>query len=168
MLKVHYIVLMPYLANKNYKYLVLEIGTVTAGKLTFIHRKKESLTAFNTICYPSLNGVPFGFFQGKEEEQFANRALDNGIQLWGLDFENYNSALYILDELYSMSKKTPAISESYKKAYQFAVTEYQKDRVRKSYNLPGSLLRSEAIKSFFEIAATNARARSIIAEQIAS
>lgn len=160
--------IIPYLTSTYYKYFALEIGPVAADKLTSIHHKKASLNAFNTYYYPFLNGVPFGFFQGKEEEQFSNRALEHGFQLWGLDFENYNSTLYILNELYILSKKTPAISESYKKAYQFALAEYQKDRASKSYNLPANLLRSEAIKSFFDMVAANKQARIIIAEQIAS
>jgi hypothetical protein len=143
--------IMPFLKNSGYKYLAVEIGSESAKKLTSIYRNKESLRTFNTKYYKYFGGGPFGFFDGKEEEVLLDSALNNGLSLWGIDFENYDASLFILDELYNQSNKDKAIKDAYQKAYDFVIKEYANKKNNKNYPLQNNLLNSILIKSFFNL-----------------
>ncbi|OWK70687.1 hypothetical protein [Pedobacter sp. AJM] len=160
--------IIPFLKSSGYQNLALEIGPFSAEKIRAMYQNKQTITDFNTRYDSDVKGSPFGFFEGKEEEQFSNQAFRNGFRLWGLDFENYNAALFILDELYSLSKKSSELDRSYQAARHIVIAEYAKDRKDQTYNLPGNLLHAATVQAFFKRVATTPQARYIISQQLRS
>ena len=160
--------ILPLLKNCGYKNFALEIGPVSSEKISSIYLRKQTITDFNTKYYKYIDGSPFGFFDGKEEERFSNQAFKNGFKVWGLDFENYNAPLFILDQLYETSKKSNELNRLYELSHQAIIDEYAKDKIEKKYNLATNLLNSVPIKSFFEMVSTNSKAKYIIDQQILS
>jgi len=158
----------PLLKSSGYRHLALEIGPVAATKLTAVYRSSEGLAALNTKYFQYLNGAPFGFFEGKEEEWFSNRAFENGFDVWGIDFENYNASLFIIDELFEQSRKSSELSEMYNNSRRLIIDAYKRDRSEKKHQLATTLLNSEPIKSFFNKVSTTSKLREIIRQQILS
>ena len=158
----------PFLKSCGYNNLALEIGPVAAMKLNSLYRSRKGLAAFNTKYFQYLSGAPFGFFEGREEERFSNRAFENGLKIWGIDFENYNASLFIIDELYGQSKKSSDLDEMYKNSRLVIIDGYERDRSEKKHHLATTLLHSESIKSFFDKVSTSPKIREIIRQQILS
>ena len=143
--------LMPFLKASNYKNLAVEIGPASARKLISIYEKKESLNVFNTRYAKYLGRGPLGFFDGLDEELLLKGAMNNGMKLWGIDFENYNASLFILDELYQHSSKDKQIKAAYENAWKFVVSEYAQDKVSKKYPLTSNFLSSPQIRTYFSL-----------------
>lgn len=158
----------PFLKSCGYNNLALEIGPIAAMKLNSLYRSRKGLTAFNTKYFQYLNGAPFGFFEGREEERFSNRAFENGLKIWGIDFENYNASLFIIDELYEQSKKSSELDEMYKNSRLVIIDGYERDKIEKKHHLATILLNSESIRSFFNKVSTSHKIREIIRQQILS
>lgn len=154
--------IMPFLKNSGYKYFAVEIGPEAAKTLTSIYHKKESLKAFNTEYIINMVEGPFGFFDGKDEEVLLDSALNNGLSLWGIDFENYNASLFILDELYNQSDKDKAITDAYQKAYEYVIKGYANKKNNINYSLQNNLLNSILIKSFFNLLPDKEATRKLI------
>lgn len=143
--------LMPDLRADGYQFFATEIGPVSAKKLTSIRQHKQSLWEFNSRYAKYFGGGPFGFFDGKEEELFLNAAVNNGIALWGIDFENYNAPLFLLDELYNSSDKNRSTEQAYNNAYRFVINEYAKAKVNSKYPVCSHMLNSTVINAFFNL-----------------
>lgn len=158
----------PFLKDCGYHNFALEIGPVAAEKLSSLYHSGEGLTDFNTKNHSFLNGAPFGFFEGREEEQFSNKAFENEFNVWGIDFENYNASLFILEALYERSKKTQELDGMYKSARQVIIDGYEKDRIEKKHGLATTLLNSAPIRLFFDRVSKDAKTREIIRQQLLS
>eukprot|EP01133_Synstelium_polycarpum_P011738 gene11738-13698_t len=143
--------LMPFLKNNGYRNFAVEIGSSAADKLSYIYHHKGSLMEFNSKYYKYFNSGPFGFFDGKEEEVFLNSALNNGLKLWGIDYENHGAPLYILDELYAKGSKNMALKQAYQQARTYVIQEYAKDSTLKKHLVYAKMLESSEIKSFFKL-----------------
>jgi hypothetical protein len=143
--------IMPFLKENDYRHFAVEIGPASASKLTSIYKKKESLSVFNNRYAKYLGRGPFGFFDGQDEELLLKGALNNGINLWGIDFENYNASLFILDELFQRSSRDKQIKVAYEDARKYVINEYALDKVTKKYPLCANFLSSSLIKRFFSL-----------------
>lgn len=143
--------IMPFLKESDYRHFAVEIGPASARKLTSIYEKKESLGVFNSRYAKYVGGGPFGFFDGQDEELLLKAAMNNSMKLWGIDFENYNASLFILDELYQRSSRDKQIKEAFEDARKYVINEYALDKVTKKYPLCANFLSSSLIKRFFSL-----------------
>lgn len=84
------------------------------------------------------------------------------LSLWGIDFENYNASLFILDELYNQSDKDKAITDAYQKAYEYVIKGYANKKNNINYSLQNNLLNSILIKSFFNLLPDKEATRKLI------
>ncbi|TDO23831.1 hypothetical protein [Pedobacter duraquae] len=158
----------PFLKTSGYDNLALEIGPIAARKLHSLYLNKQGLIDFNSKYFKHVQGAPFGFFNGKEEERFSNKAFEEGFNIWGIDFENYNSSLFILDELFDQSKKSTELDDLYKKCQQVIVDSYKKDKADNTHILATTLINSEPIKAFFKKVNTGPKIAEIIRQQVLS
>lgn len=143
--------IMPFLKESDYRHFAVEIGPASARKLTSIYKNRESLGVFNSRYAKYLGRGPFGFFDGQDEEVLLNKAMDNGIKLCGIDFENYNATLFIMDELYQQSSRDKQVKVAYEDARKYVINEYAMDKVTKNYPLCVNFLSSSIIKHFFSL-----------------
>ncbi|RZJ63935.1 MAG: hypothetical protein EOO45_19745 [Flavobacterium sp.] len=158
----------PFLKRLGYNNLALEIGPIAATKLRSLYDGKNGLGGFNSKDFKYINGAPFGFFGGREEERFSDCAFENGFQIWGIDFENYNASLFLIDELYRQSKKGPELDKMYATCRQVIIDAYHQDRKDKRHQLASTLLRSKAMEAFFKKAARSPGRRELFGQQILS
>lgn len=156
--------ILPFLKENKYRHFAVEIGPASARKLASVYKKKESLAAFNSHYAKYVGRGPFGFFDGLDEELILKEALSNDIKLWGIDFENYNSSLFILDELYQQSSGNNEIKAAYEDARKFVINEYALDKVVKKYPLCTNLLSSVRIKHFFSLVEKTPESKWLIAQ----
>lgn len=156
-------ILIPFLKKEEFNNYVAEIGPLAAKKIEELVKEKKLLKGFNLEYSNYIIGSPFGFFGTIEEEETLKRVVESNINIWGVDFENYNSYLYIFDLLLTNSNNSKDIKEKYKKIYDYTISEYQKGDNGFNAELTGNLLKSEKLEDYLN-AVNNSKNRIIIDE----
>lgn len=144
--------LLPLFKKNGYNHYVTEIGPIAAKKLINLNQNSISLKAYNSKYSSQINLPPFGFFSTKEEEITLQQLHKNGINLSGIDFENYGSYLALIDELYLNSYKGKISKNLYNDVYSLVETEYKKGDNNFNPDLMKSLLNSNKLKHFLHLA----------------
>ncbi len=144
--------LLPLFKKNGYNHYVTEIGPIAAKKLINLNQNLVSLKAYNSKYSSQINLPPFGFFSTKEEEITLQQLHKNGINLSGIDFENYGSYLALIDELYQNSYKGKISKNLYNDVYSLVETEYKKGDNNFNPDLMKSLLNSNKLKHFLHLA----------------
>lgn len=155
--------LVPFLKKQGFNNYVAEVGPLAAKKLEELGKQKKLLEKFNRKYSDYIVGAPFGFFGTVEEGKTLNQIVDYGINIWGVDFENYNSYLFILDLLLENSNKSKLIHEKYKEANNYIKSEYKKGKNGFNPELAKNLLKSKELESYFN-AVNNPKNRIVINE----
>ena len=157
--------IIPILAKENYKYFVAEIGPNSASKISNIIKENKSLYEFNSQVNDLVGEVPVPFFDGKEDEDFLKSALDKGFELWGIDQEYLTSQIFLIDEIYNLSKNKSGLYTSYKKAKNYLIEETKKGIENNKYKLLTELSNSSIVNKFFNnTESTNRRIQKIISD----
>lgn len=155
--------IIPSLAAANYKYFAAEIGPNSATKITNVMAEKGSLYDFNTEIYRLIGDIPVPFFDGKEDEVFLKNALNSGLAIWGIDQEFLTAQVFLIDEIFELSKNKTEIRSSYKKVktYLIETSQYENN----DPNLFTKFTNSTLINQFFESTdPDNADVQKIIAD----
>lgn len=142
--------LLPHLAIQGYKNFVVEVGPKSTERMVTEIKEKGQLYDFNSKYFMETRGVPFVFFDGKEDETFLKTALKNNFKLWGIDQEFLYSYAFFFDQIYDLSKNKAQIAPFYKEAKSFLLEEFKKYAEEDGYKMFDRLLNNEKIKSFFE------------------
>ncbi|RQO74809.1 hypothetical protein DBR43_05350 [Pedobacter sp. KBW06] len=161
--------LLPHLSMQGYKNFVVEAGPKSVERMTTEIKEKGQLYDFNSKYFKETWGVPFVFFDGKEDETFLKTAIKNNFKLWGIDQEFLYSYSFLFDQMYELSKNKAQISPFYKTAKSFLLGEFKKSAASDDYKMFDRLLNNQEIKAFFEKAGSgNAAIKTIIASIIKS
>lgn len=158
--------IIPILAKENYKYFVAEIGPNSATKISDIIKENKSLYEFNSKTYNLVGEVPVPFFDGKEDEAFLKSALDKGFELWGIDQEYLTSHVFLIDEIYKLSKNKTELYDFYHQAKDFIIIETKKywDKYT-NCKLFTELSNSSIVNHFFQnTEPTNSKVQKIISD----
>lgn len=140
--------LIPFFKESGYNHYITEIGPIAAKKLTELAKSPFSLKEYYTKYSSQINLPPFGFFSTREEEKTLQQLKKYNIGLCGIDFENYGSYLFLIDELYKNSDKEKISKDLYNKVYYFVESEYKKGKDNYNPNLMSHLLASKELKEF--------------------
>ncbi|QES91047.1 hypothetical protein [Rhizosphaericola mali] len=155
--------LIPFLKKNGFNNYVAEIGPLAAKKLTKLATQKDSIKSFNKKYSNYIIGSPFGFFGTKEEAKTLTQVVNNNIAIWGVDFENYNSYLYLLDLLLKNSSNSQYIKEKYHEIYNYTASEYKNGKNGFNPKLTEHLLKSEKLNNYLK-AVSNKKNKEIIRE----
>lgn len=120
-----------------------EIGPNAAKELEQLSQQKMTLGNFNSKYSQFVEYAPFGFFGTKEEEKTLNQINKFNIQLSGIDFENYSSYLFLLDEIYKNANKDKVSNQLYDEVRDYIISEYCKGKNGYSPVLTKNLLDSK-------------------------
>ncbi|WP_166962271.1 hypothetical protein [Yeosuana marina] len=142
--------LIPELKDSGYKYFAVETGPHSAKKITDIIETKESLFDFNAQFHSTYKSIPFPFFDGIKDEVFLKKALKKDFVFWGIDQEYLSSHLFLIDDIYDISKNKNDINVLYLKAKQYIENEFKKYKENEGYGMFNNLLKSEIINTFFK------------------
>ena len=156
--------IIPILAKENYKYFVAEIGSNSANIISDIIKKDTSLYEFNSKTYNLVGEIPVPFFDGKEDEVFLKKALNSGFELWGIDQEYLTSQVFLIDEIYKLSKNKTELYDFYNQAKNLIIIETKKywDKYT-NYKLFTELSNSPIVSQFFnKTESTNIEVQNII------
>lgn len=157
--------IIPILANHNYKYFVAEIGPNSATKITSLIKSGKSLYNFNTKVNDYVGEIPVPFFEGKEDEIFFKNAINNGFEFWGIDQEYLTAQIFLIDEIYNLSKNKSSLESSYNKAKAYLIRETKKGVQDYKYELFTELLKSSVVNKFFKNTdTTNLKSQKIITD----
>lgn len=157
--------IIPILANQNYKYFVAEIGPNSATKIASLIKLGKSLYNFNTEVNDFVGEIPVPFFDGKEDESFLKNAINNGFELWGIDQEYLTAQIFLIDEMYNLSKNKSSLESSYKEAKVYLTNETKKSMLNDDYKLFTELLKSSIVNQFFKKTdTTNLKIQKIITD----
>ncbi|MDV2446413.1 hypothetical protein CMU93_02730 [Elizabethkingia anophelis] len=140
--------LIPLFKENGYNHYITEIGPIAAKKLTELAKSPFSLKEYYTKYSSQINLPPFGFFSTREEEKTLQQLKKYNIGLCGIDFENYGSYLFLIDELYKNSEKGKVSKDLYSKVYSFVESEYKNGKDNYNPNLMSHLLASKELKEF--------------------
>lgn len=159
-------VLLSELHNLDYKYFLTEHGRYGMDFLLEEANKDSTIVSgickINTREYERLNEYPFPFLTGIEDAQFVATALKNGYQIYGIDQEFFYSYPFLFDKLFNKSNKSESIKYSYQAALTFLYEQYQNDATEKDYPICKNLLKSEIIRSFFDLLRTDAYSQKVV------
>ena len=144
--------LIPLFKEYGYNHYVTEIGPIAAKKLIELNENSTPLKSYYSKYSSQINLPPFGFFSTKEEEKTIQQLNKYGINLYGIDFENYASYLSLIDELYQNSDKGKISKNLYNKVYSFVESEYRKGKNNFNPDLMNKLLNSNELKEFLFLA----------------
>lgn len=143
--------LIPFFKENGYDHYLTEIGPVSSKKLLELSENSSSLRSYHSK-YLSQTGIPpFGFFRTKEEEKTLQQLKKYHINLSGIDFENYASYLFLIDELYKNSDKEKVSADLYHKVYTLIKSEYKKGKNNFNPDLMNTLLHSNELKTFLTL-----------------
>lgn len=142
--------LIPILKNNNFTNYVTEIGPNAANKLKQLDKQNIMLGDFNTDYSAFVGAAPFGFFGTKEEEITLKKIKEFNIDLLGIDFENYNSYIFLIDEIYKNSNKNKKIESLYTEVRRLMILEYERDKKGYSPILAKNILESEKFIIFLK------------------
>lgn len=157
--------IIPALSNQNYKYFIAEIGPNSATQITDRLSQEVSLYSFNTEINDLVGEIPVPFFDGKEDEVFLKRALNNGFEIWGIDQEYFTAQVFLIDEIYDLSSNKAALQNSYESVKDYLIKETKKGVQEERYKLFTELSSSPLVKDFFESTdATNLKVQKIISD----
>lgn len=144
--------LVPLFKEKGYNHYVTEVGPVAAQKLMELNQDSISLKSYYSKYSSQLNLAPFGFFGTVEENKTLKELGKYGINLCGIDFENYASYLAIIDIIYAQSDKGKISENLYKNVYSSLESEYKKGGNNFNPDLMNMLLNSDKLKEFLFLA----------------
>lgn len=147
--------LIPILKTNGFNNYVTEIGPNAAKELEQLRQQKIALGEFNRKYSQYVKYAPFGFFGTKEEEETLQQLNKFRIHLSGIDFENYSSYLFLLDEIYKKADKDKVSKQLYSDVRNFIISEYAKAKDGYSPVLTKNLLGSENLISFLTQAENN-------------
>lgn len=153
--------LIPTLKRNGFNNYATEIGPIAANKLEQLSRQKIHLKDFNSKYSQYVKSAPFGFFGTKEEEETLQQINRFNIYLLGIDFENYSSYLFLVDEIYKNANKEKVSEQLYKEVRDFIISEYSKGKNGYNPDLTKNLLGSKNLTSFLK-QAENSYTRSLI------
>src|SRR5690606_5479414 len=117
--------LVPYFKESGYRHYVTEIGPIAARKLAELKRDSLALKSYYAKYVAQTNLAPFGFFGTEGEEKTVEQLQEYGINLCGIDFENYASYLCLIDEIYKNADEGKVPERLYNRVYSIAVSAYQ-------------------------------------------
>ncbi len=143
--------LIPFFKESGYHYYLTEIGPVSANKLMEI-RDRSSLKNLYLKYSSQTNLSPFGFFSTVEEIKTLHQLQKYDITLCGIDFENYASYLFLIDELYKNSDKGKISKNLYEKIYAFLKSEYGNGKNNFNPDLMNNLQHSKELTEFLSLA----------------
>ena len=153
--------LIPHFKKNGYNNYVTEIGPIAADKLTELKQKKASLKSYYQKYLSQTGLSPFGFFSTYEEERTLKQLNAYNVKLWGIDFENYASYLFLIDEIYERANKKKVPEQLYNTVYSLAVSTYKQGKNGFNPDLMDSLLQSPDVRKFLTLS-ENKRNTSII------
>ncbi len=157
--------IIPILSTQNYKYFVAEIGPNSATKITNEIMTKTSLFDFNTETNNLVGEIPVPFFDGKEDEFFLINALNQGLEIWGIDQEYSTSQIFLIDEIYSLSNNKSELHSAYIETKEYLIRETIKGEQNRSYKLFTELSNSLIVNQFFKkTEITNTKTQKIISD----
>lgn len=142
-------VLLPVLSESSFKHFALEIGRNSAEVMVGEIEKKGSIYELNTKINNLVGEVPIPFFDGKEDERFLKTALEKGFTIWGIDQEYLTSQVFLIDEIFRLSKSNQTTKPLYEKAKSYLIEETKKGRENRKYPLFTNLMNSKEIESYF-------------------
>lgn len=142
--------LLPILSSNDFKNFVIEVGPNSSEKMINVLKAEKSLYDFNNKFYQNYKDVPLPFFDGKKDELFLKTAVDLEFKIWGIDQEFQSAQLFLIDEIYKLSKNKKLIKSSFKTAKQYLSAEFKKNNEQEYYPMFTNLLQSKILKTFFE------------------
>lgn len=140
--------LIPSFKENGYDHYLTEIGPMSAKKLLELAKISTSLRSYYPKYLSQTDMPPFGFFRTVEEEQTLQQLKKYNITLSGIDFENYSSYLFLIDEIYKNSDKKKVSVDLYNKLYRLTGSEYKKGKNNFNPELMNNLLQSNELKTF--------------------
>ncbi|HPK10616.1 MAG TPA: hypothetical protein PK246_09810 [Saprospiraceae bacterium] len=144
--------ILPELAEMEFKYFCLEIGPESTKILKEICSKvpnvQSALFKFYSDYYVKVKDKPIPFFEGKEDADFLQSALENNFSLFGIDQEYYSSTLLLLDKLKSLDNGFSS-ELIYDRACQYVREEQLKSKENKNYPMTENFLNSSILQDFF-------------------
>jgi len=147
--------LLPILANDGFKYFAVEIGPNSANKLVSEIHEKGQLYDFNTEYFKLSGEIPIPFFEGKEDEIFLKTALNQNLQVWGIDQEYLNAQFFLFKEILNLSNNQEEMKKYYKPAHNYMLTEFKKYWTDEDYKIFENYQKSVEIDAFFKSADPN-------------
>lgn len=153
--------LIPLLKQHGYNHYVAEIGPIAEKKLSDLSEDLPSLRLIHKKFTARTNLPPFGFF-GTEEELITLQQLKKyDMNLCGIDFENYASYLFLIEELYRNADQGSISKHQYADVCKLVESAYAKGVNNFNPNLMDNLLQDKDFESFLS-KATNHLNASII------
>ncbi|MDP5229558.1 MAG: hypothetical protein NWQ38_04140, partial [Cellulophaga sp.] len=157
--------IIPLLAKHNYSHFVAEIGPSSAAKITTLIQNNQSLYNFNTEVYDLVGEIPIPFLDGKEDEVFLKKAINNGFEFWGIDQEYMTAQVFLIDEIYNLSENKSALRTLYSAVKKYLISETKMAMQNDSYHLFTELSNSTLVNEFFKSTdITNLKVQKIIAD----
>lgn len=155
--------MIPILKSHGFNNYMTEIGPIAANELEQIGGQNLLLKTFNGKYAPYLNGggAPFGFFGTNEEEVTLKQLNKFNINLLGIDFENYNSYLFLIDKIYKNADKEKVSEQLFKEVRDFIISEYKQGKNGFNPELAKNLLNSKKLNSLLQRAKSGATRRMI-------
>ncbi len=157
-------------ADNGYTALALETGPYSAEKLeSLIEEKAERNLSelFDKFGSKLLFRFPIPFVAGKEDVTWLETARDRNYALWGIDYEYYDAAPYLFQELAETTKGTAKYPQLKKMARKLA-RKARKWNFRSTvggFNMACKLSEWPQAKDFFaEFDKGNSQAQLIISE----
>lgn len=149
--------MMPLLKKSGYDNFAVEVGPHSAKKLMKLsadakNTRKSLYDFYDHYNDKEIDDLPIPFFKGVEDAGFLQAAAEQGIELWGLDQEYYNSTLFLMDELLEMAKglsNFEAIKEMKTEAYSIVKAWYIKDSNEDNVDLFAEFEKDEKLAAFF-------------------